>query len=123
MQEIATGKAFQETKKTVTDASDRFITMTEPHVSRAKVVLMPILESAAVKFKSAREAISSQLQKEQYRALVQSAEKVQDMLLATWVRTKVHVAGIYESDMVRTLFDADSAHAGTAVQEGQQYSH
>lgn len=122
VQEIATGKAFQQTKKTFMDASDRFITMTEPHVKKAKVVLMPIMESAAVKFQSAREAISSQLQKEQYRALLEFAQKTQASLLATWVRTKDLVAGIYDSDMVRTVAgyrletSMDRSARGTAMQ-------
>lgn len=101
LQEIKTGKAYQQTKNTVMDASSRFMTMTEPHVRKAKILLKPLIESIVAKLEYAKEAISRQLQENKYRAIVQHAQKIQDFLREFWLSMVDHVAGILDSDMVR----------------------
>lgn len=102
LQEISTGKAYQKSKDAVLQASERLQTLAEPHVSKARVAIEPMLAAVMVKLRPVWESINSQLQKDQYKTIVNFVADFQHHMLKAWLTARQAVAGVYQSDAVRT---------------------
>eukprot|EP00892_Ulva_mutabilis_P003033 jgi/Ulvmu1/12730/UM095_0034.1 len=99
-QEIATGKAYQNSKDAVFQASERLQTMIEPHVSKAKVAMEPMFAKIRVHLGPVLENIKSQLQREQYKKVVVVLSDAQGLLLRAWSTARLAVADVYNSDVM-----------------------
>ena len=104
MQEIATGKAYQRSKQAVVEASERLQVMAEPHVSKARVVVEPMLSAVIDKLEPTWQSIQKQLQKDQYRKINEAVSKLKDAVNGAWKRASQLVADVYDSDVVSYQF-------------------